>query len=976
MGQRSSAGNRIDDGNVFAHSDWLEVGQIELGPVYVDIGSSMDHCRVDLASLQNSFLKLHDNRTRRLWFLWDPLGDAEAETAGPSHQPSCAARCGCRGGCTFFGVNFNGCRFFDCDEAGCYAPFANPNRPCSDPAFGQSILRDNSFFLEPLDDQTPNLSAASDLSTVKQSDEVFVDTGSLLANSTTARDGLLAEENAALSVTRKRRSLHSLHGSGESELKRQSFFAASSPVLLPSPEKKKTVRSNNCNTLSDGPTGNNSSRISGLESPSEMYFSAEEEDKSASSSSDELVSLSSHLAGDVAIGGSPLREGGGGQASFRSGSTSSSPSSSLLTSRTTSNLSFNSAVSSTADFSVVDLHLQTARPVVDSPILLASYMTHLGEADCRNWCSPVPKSPSEIKSRMEPQFVLTKKGFTSYRLVDRPPQTATSSNTKHFAFPAQPTEEKTTNFWEGIQDEKNGMRNDATTFFVKIDRSIDIMFSPLTLESAQRFAEAFVPTLEHIHPLTVMSRIHRQCISHVESQNPLKMGRTSLLESKEPKEAAYKDVIHYNVRGSLQIPRINLCLLQAGIIEQIISLSALDNPRDLVCVSTAAICIDGLALNFSKSVQEKRIVKAVSRPPTETQLTKKTKSKSRQGNSIATEVVFVESSITDNEHLMVSGTLGKIHLQLRRLNNDINLQSPESVTATVIPASCSRVLFNFSCAQSAKIEHQEEARLNEKTSDNNDQDRFGIVMFECGIQGLSLRALKRVSNSEDKAKGAAVELETNAAHRQETPLTATDKMFTENEQLGAQQAGPASSQRGKPSVSASVNDPKDVEQLPADDRDVSSCSLQIRSVWLSFAAPPRSTSTKKSDLTFLDRNLLSTASPAINAWMNSGDRLALTVSQLRRVAESRVMSVLAGLMVEALDVQPIHLHTKSKYNCLSLMARTLQEDPSCQLNVVLHRYVLLQQNDWALLETRLSPAVVPPLPTLKQGIIFFILKNK
>ena len=78
-------------------------------------------------------------------------------------------------------------------------------------------------------------------------------------------------------------------------------------------------------------------------------------------------------------------------------------------------------------------------------------------------------------------------------------------------------------------------------------------------------------------------------------------------------------------------------------------------------------------------------------------------------------------------------------------------------------------------------------------------------------------------------------------------------------------------------------------------------------------------------MALLDRNLLSTASPAINAWMNSGDRLAVTLMQLIRAAETRSLSVLAGLMAEALDVQQIHLPVKSKYNCLSLMSRTLQE---------------------------------------------------
>ena len=80
--------------------------------------------------------------------------------------------------------------------------------------------------------------------------------------------------------------------------------------------------------------------------------------------------------------------------------------------------------------------------------------------------------------------------------------------------------------------------------------------------------------------------------------------------------------------------------------------------------------------------------------PGETQLSGSTKSK-KAGNPCLPGLVFVESTQIDNEQLMTSGTLGKIHLQLRRLNNDASVNLPDNVTATVIPTGCSRVLFHF-----------------------------------------------------------------------------------------------------------------------------------------------------------------------------------------------------------------------------------------------------------------------------------------
>lgn len=47
------------------------------------------------------YLKLHDDCYKRLWFLWP--SDSRSLVTG---------KCGCVGGCAFFGRNLNGQRFF------------------------------------------------------------------------------------------------------------------------------------------------------------------------------------------------------------------------------------------------------------------------------------------------------------------------------------------------------------------------------------------------------------------------------------------------------------------------------------------------------------------------------------------------------------------------------------------------------------------------------------------------------------------------------------------------------------------------------------------------------------------------------------------------------------------------------------------------------------------------------------------------
>lgn len=79
------------------HEPWLEVGCIAFGPLILENATALpipEHC---LHLVQNNYLKLHDEKSKRLMFLWTTATDV---------------RCGCLGGCEFFGSNRNGPKFF------------------------------------------------------------------------------------------------------------------------------------------------------------------------------------------------------------------------------------------------------------------------------------------------------------------------------------------------------------------------------------------------------------------------------------------------------------------------------------------------------------------------------------------------------------------------------------------------------------------------------------------------------------------------------------------------------------------------------------------------------------------------------------------------------------------------------------------------------------------------------------------------
>ena len=90
---------------------------------------------------------------------------------------------------------------------------------------------------------------------------------------------------------------------------------------------------------------------------------------------------------------------------------------------------------------------------------------------------------------------------------------------------------------------------------------------------------------------------------------------------------------------------------------------------------------------------------------------------------------------------MASGTLGKIHLQLRRLNNERNnpsqtgpgLAAPENATVTmVIPSGCSRVLFSF-----ASDDHDVAGpTLTHPFAMLSDEDRYGMSCLSAASKVL------------------------------------------------------------------------------------------------------------------------------------------------------------------------------------------------------------------------------------------------
>ncbi|GLG98163.1 Uncharacterized protein GBIM_04765, partial [Gryllus bimaculatus] len=785
-----------------------------------------------------------------------------------------------------------------------------------------------------------------------------------------------------------------------------------------------------------------------------------------------------------------------------------------------SSTSFISAVSSQEDLTLVNLHMQVNKPIVDSPLLMSSYISHLSQMSCGNWSqSSLPTGCDAftvplfqrtedgklvyIGSRYTPRFELQSEGFTSLKMVGRPSEGVASPPPPSSRTPTHPyvwennelSGEEVDDCEIGVEEELLALSTEGssrTTVILKLKGDVDIMLSPLVLESLQRFIDAVTPTLASLHPLTVLNHLHAGCIDQVEAANVLKRDHAYLaqLQASSKRSTAergtaavgapaatlqssvYEESISTQTQGTIVLPKVNITLLQASVVEEVISFSALDNIRDLTCVSLFAVCFEGIVTRFHVGKQAREVVQTFQRPAVLPGSYKKVSKMSKAfllghqvtavgGDALGGEPVYIETSEKQQEETVVTLGISKIHAQLRRLKNESSILKDAIITA--IPAHYSRVLFTCTrvsspardvdyytrsaapappapppmpppplqpVPESASAEGVQQHRpsLTNDLSAGN-EDSLGFIMFECGLEGVSVKVVKRSlfdkSESPDETKTVGADGDTtytDTVHSRED-AEAADKHLTDNtgNQPGSKSkitAGPQTSGTGGPATSnpssggatlapnQSTGNPGSAtgasttasNSVPAPSATGGGTTVADSASGAASggagasageatgqtgdeptAETPSATAPVANETnsnasscviefrTILDWNLLSTASPAINAWMNPSNRFAIRLVHMIRSVYRRQTGIVASLMAEGLDVQSIHVPTKSRYGRYTPLAKTLQEDPSCQLCSVLQKYVL--QTDLTTIEANLSDADLPMLSTLRQGVI-------
>ncbi|XP_061939071.1 bridge-like lipid transfer protein family member 1 isoform X15 [Apis cerana] len=1112
---------------------WLEVGSITLGPVILEAAISLPTPEHNLHLVQNKYLKLHDETTKRLWFLW------------PRESGVKATKCGCIGGCAFFGNNRNGPRFFKPSyydfQDGINIAAYRINESGKEKGFGQSILHNGQlvFHTSPYNLQDVSLqdypitgvkiTATQDGSQTSKKG-VERPSGNSIKDVPYSR---LVDASPVVQLPQKLDSDSKLHTErsksilsvpeietapkssvSDSKLAVDYFnasdiepFESNSPQSLPVVSTEinftETMQTNIKNV--DGVNISDSHHSLYVKSESEEKLKQEvqrtismssENHSEAFYSADEDTShglsgsRTSSLRQSIVGSGSVLNRNDSIKKKFSSDlsivesstnvnisifekahtlerakpqtmSTKRSPRVNRNTSfqndtdsnggngglrdssdsHSVSSTSFISAVSSQEDVTLVNLHMQVNKPIVDSPLLMSSYVSHLSQIRCSNWSqSSIPAGSAAfttslfqrtednrlvyVGGRYVPKFETVTEGFTSLKMITRSDGSpiANSSNKT----PTHPYlwDSTTINHMEGEEDHtahnkeelltaqhENGSR---TTVIVKFKGDVDIMLTPMVLESLQRFIDAIIPTLSILHPLTILNHLHHECIGKVEDANILKQDQSlsywSQVQTNSKRSTAernikngqgddkrkialqtnmYEESIMTQIQGSIILPKMNITLLQASVVEEIISFSALENIRDLTCVSLFAICFDDVTGRFYVGKQAREVVQTFHKPavlPNQKKVNKISKAflPGHQTAAVVADIgsgetVYIETSEKQQEEIVVTLNIGKAHSQLRRLRNESSILKDAVITA--IPAHYSRVLFTctritspLKCVDYYLHQFTDDKEKNKQSGSpqateeftlGSGEDRLGFIMFECGLEGIKLKIVKRSQfekgeNGNDSKKVDAEIFYTDSVKSQEeldtaaasTTATVEPEITSTNLHNGAQ-------------INTSATCASLVSK--AGNGNTVSCIIELKTVWFNFAAPPRTPITRKIDYTRLDWNLLSTASPAINAWMNPSNKFAIRIVHMFRTMYRRSTAIVACLMAEALDVQATHMPTKSRYGRLTPLAKTLQEDPSCQLCTILQNYVLL--NELKSIEANLKESDLPLLSTLRQGVI-------
>ncbi|XP_061600024.1 bridge-like lipid transfer protein family member 1 isoform X8 [Cololabis saira] len=679
-----------------------------------------------------------------------------------------------------------------------------------------------------------------------------------------------------------------------------------------------------------------------------------------------------------------------------------------------SQASFVSALALEEESSVEAEKTAEPGPVTRQPHVMACYQSYLAHYQVSNWSVKQPTNKRTSKSSLHrpldldtptseessgsfdqlsvPCFKLVRQGLSASSLLDRGVQLMGDNNSTPYTpldkrAMENTDEDTTTEDWSLEQP----LAQTRTTAIVEVKGAINVVLTPLVAESLDRYIESMVHFASIRHPAAILDDLHGKVLTEAyqiskstvtdSSQTGKQEHKLSKTEGTTPgslnisqgqTELSVKpdNVKIKGLQANVSIPKVNLCLLQASIEEVSPSCSS----KCVTHVSLVALCFDRIATQFRMNrgiVEENPNTTEHGRPSVMLEkYASATKMQPQSSGSLRSN-----AGIEKGKEIAARLNIHRIHSQLRGLDStDIG-----TCAITAIPFEKSKVLFGLEEIEEFTMVDETDAQVTPGDLGRAapSLEKWGWIMFECGIENLTVKG--------GRQSGAILYNAFGVMGRSD--IGGKTGMSKSNGSTGSQTGSGYSTdvsddnlQHDNMSPASDVNEHSDSDEqdegVESDDLkkdlplmppppDSSSMKLTIREIWFSFAAPTNVRSPSQSISRQL--NLLSTATPAIGAWLVPIDQLKSSLRKLDMEGTLRVCAVMGCIMTEALEKKSIHIPIRSKYNRVTKRGRYLHENPSCMLCNILHRY--LQQADYSVIEEATMNDGVPALVTLKKGLV-------
>ncbi|XP_067898633.1 bridge-like lipid transfer protein family member 1 isoform X10 [Heterodontus francisci] len=1076
---------------VLRRSCWLEAGSVNFGLITADVALAADHPAKH--EVQRQFLETHDNRTKRLWFLW-PDDDVKNKRG--------KNKCGCLSGCKFYAGMASGLDFFKLDEMtpSTSSAFSTINTE-SDMFYGQSLLHPNEWII------TKDISKTADGKTNgtkrKEWDSKSLGTDTERKNqyhnlqvplrshsstssseensSSTAALPLLASEknspssNADDNVIQMHipvlsANIEEIIGSGptdvsgstpvspnnqdrtlvRSPLKRQAsvsstqlgstkslsaaIFGERQPAamgvqftsdvsrsdenVLDSPRQRRSFGSFPYTPSADSNTFHQyrsvDSSISVAES--EAYFSAAEDFDPVSSDEGpgtypgrkkrrrtQAVDCSKNTISHSVEGPLNISINGDNQ-ELKNYSIRAHASQASFVSALEGGEESTDHICTVEGEKAVD-----SKQLSSQQIVMSCYLNYLTQLQVSNWSVKQPTNKRTSKSSLHrpldldtptseessssfdqlsvPTFKVIKQGLAASALLDRGAQLMGSNSSTPYTPLEKTTMENTddavTEQWSLDQP----VSQTRTTAIVEVKGAVDIVLTPLVTEAFDRYFEAMVHFSSIWHPAAIVDDLHAKVLKEArlnsksassELTTAKHEGRASKIENgttgitklgqTQTNPTAKQDNVKIKgLQANVSIPKVNLCLLQASVEKS----PAFIANKNVTQVSLVALCFDRISTQI---LMNRGIVEDGTNNPdagkTPVAFDKYVNASKMQPQSSGS--LRSNSGAERGKELAAKLNVHRIHGQLRGLSTT----DSGTCSITAIPFEKSKVIFTLEELEDFTfVDDDELGKATDTTKTPLNMEKWGWIMFECGVENLTIKGgrqsgavLYSVLGVLGKSNTAERNGMLKSGDSTGSPTGSGYSTDVSDDNLPRDERSPTSDVNGN-----SASDDQD-EGVESDDLkkdlplmppppDSSSMKLTISEIWFSFAAPTNLRVQNNSR----QLNLLSTATPAISAWLIPIDQLKSSLNKLEMERTLRVCAVMGCIMTEALERKSVHFPLKSKYNRVTKLARYLQENPSCLLCNILHRY--LQQADYSVIEDATMNNGLPALVTLKKGLV-------